>query len=548
MTERNENEVTLHEKLCAFVLDEAEPEVRAEVEAALESSPELRAERARLEATIGLVQGALAGGSESAATDELSPTAAAALAAAAEARQGRPAPILRGPSHWYRSPVLKVAAGIGAVALAFTAYQGLTREDDVSPFVYNLFGGRESTRVATASIEQTPESVWEEPDLEQLDALGYTDGASSEPRAKTARHEERKRTDSVSSSRDELAEADLDRLQELGFPGGEGDRGALFDNSIARGERAKKDEAQAIRESLPASEKAQERLRGLGYLGTPVDSPASEPASGEALGIERVANEPAAPASGGPSSPGPSGPSTPGAASPGSPAGGPARARRQVATEVVLTGSDDFFLGHGEKGRSRAEPSEVTGADFDAGREGALRALGYAPVDEAPVLPDSEVEDLGRMGYLGERPDARGVIDPEAFERANLQRRLDFVLSSCQRRPSERPRDMFFRFWGDNPFEYTVLDGLSTFSVDVDTASYTLARRYLSEGHLPEKAQVRTEEFVNYFDADVPAPLETTFRDPDRARRPPASARAPTPGCCASPCAARTSRARSASP
>ena len=57
----------------------------------------------------------------------------------------------------------------------------------------------------------------------------------------------------------------------------------------------------------------------------------------------------------------------------------------------------------------------------------------------------------------------------------------------------------------------TALDPLSTFAVDVDTASYTLARRYLDDGVLPEKAQVRTEEFVNYFDADVPAPLEETF-------------------------------------
>ena len=71
---------------------------------------------------------------------------------------------------------------------------------------------------------------------------------------------------------------------------------------------------------------------------------------------------------------------------------------------------------------------------------------------------------------------------------------------------------MYFRFWGDNPFVRAALDAQSTFGVDVDTASYTLARRYLSDGNLPEKAQVRTEEFVNYFKPDVDAPTEGVFR------------------------------------
>ena len=41
---------------------------------------------------------------------------------------------------------------------------------------------------------------------------------------------------------------------------------------------------------------------------------------------------------------------------------------------------------------------------------------------------------------------------------------------------------------------------LSTFSIDVDTASYTNSRRWLNNGNLPSKGVVRTEEFINYFD------------------------------------------------
>jgi hypothetical protein len=42
----------------------------------------------------------------------------------------------------------------------------------------------------------------------------------------------------------------------------------------------------------------------------------------------------------------------------------------------------------------------------------------------------------------------------------------------------------------------------STFSTDVDTASYTNVRRILSEGRLPPEGAVRIEEFVNYFRFD----------------------------------------------
>lgn len=53
---------------------------------------------------------------------------------------------------------------------------------------------------------------------------------------------------------------------------------------------------------------------------------------------------------------------------------------------------------------------------------------------------------------------------------------------------------------GVNPFVDTTSDHLSTFSIDVDTASYTQARRRIKEGRVPELASIRVEEFVNYFD------------------------------------------------
>src|SRR5262249_5800656 len=58
----------------------------------------------------------------------------------------------------------------------------------------------------------------------------------------------------------------------------------------------------------------------------------------------------------------------------------------------------------------------------------------------------------------------------------------------------------------DNPFILVAKDALSTFSSDVDTASYSNLRRFLTDGQPPPKDAVRIEELVNYFTYDYPAP------------------------------------------
>ncbi len=65
-----------------------------------------------------------------------------------------------------------------------------------------------------------------------------------------------------------------------------------------------------------------------------------------------------------------------------------------------------------------------------------------------------------------------------------------------------------YRDWGVNGFVLAKEDRLSTFAVDVDTASYALARRKLREGTLPAPESVRVEEFLNYFHYDYPTPVD----------------------------------------
>lgn len=57
-----------------------------------------------------------------------------------------------------------------------------------------------------------------------------------------------------------------------------------------------------------------------------------------------------------------------------------------------------------------------------------------------------------------------------------------------------------------NPVKRVTDEPVSTFSVDVDTASYAVARRFLSDGVLPPTDAIRAEEVINYFDYDYPLP------------------------------------------
>ncbi len=58
----------------------------------------------------------------------------------------------------------------------------------------------------------------------------------------------------------------------------------------------------------------------------------------------------------------------------------------------------------------------------------------------------------------------------------------------------------------ENPFLEVTKNPLSTFSIDVDAASYSNMRRFINDHSLPPEGSVRIEEFINYFEYDYPQP------------------------------------------
>jgi len=71
--------------------------------------------------------------------------------------------------------------------------------------------------------------------------------------------------------------------------------------------------------------------------------------------------------------------------------------------------------------------------------------------------------------------------------------------------PAEFSREGYNRIY-DNKFLEVAQNPLSTFSIDVDTASYSNIRRFLNNNQMPPQDAARIEEMINYFSYDYPQP------------------------------------------
>jgi Ca-activated chloride channel family protein len=122
---------------------------------------------------------------------------------------------------------------------------------------------------------------------------------------------------------------------------------------------------------------------------------------------------------------------------------------------------------------------------------------------EQPIVTAAAVAGESRAVSRRARSIAPGTVAsgvvvrmPEALDRRSLSRPV--LADSSNTEAYERIQENEFRSPNVAP--------LSTFSVDVDRASYANVRRFLSQGSLPPRDAVRIEELVNYFPYDDPAP------------------------------------------
>ncbi|PYJ23508.1 MAG: hypothetical protein DME99_02675 [Verrucomicrobia bacterium] len=101
---------------------------------------------------------------------------------------------------------------------------------------------------------------------------------------------------------------------------------------------------------------------------------------------------------------------------------------------------------------------------------------------------------------------------PLAKGKPGSSRSVDIAQQSYARRDLATYRQDFntaaYDHIVENPFLDASSNPLSTFSIDVDTASYSNIRRFINEGSLPPKDAVRVEEMINYFIYDYAQPTD----------------------------------------
>lgn len=135
------------------------------------------------------------------------------------------------------------------------------------------------------------------------------------------------------------------------------------------------------------------------------------------------------------------------------------------------------------------------------------RSMPPAPLSAAPAQLDSL--QTGTNSLSEGRPGNR-------YGAGNLEANQDILLNpnapGYQQIPlrSAAHGEQYTEWEETDPIN-TKTDPLSTFSIDVDTGSYTNARRFLNQGSLPPASAVRVEEFINYFSYGYEPPASEAF-------------------------------------
>ncbi len=138
---------------------------------------------------------------------------------------------------------------------------------------------------------------------------------------------------------------------------------------------------------------------------------------------------------------------------------------------------------------------------YPEGRVLEAPAVRGARVVESQVLPEGIVRKRYARRGRSRMPQSVVPFSPSAAVRANLDE-LPGAPSPVPSRSSTED----YRYQEENPFRKVVREPLSTFGIDVDTASYANVRRFLRQGSLPPRDAVRIEEMVNYFSYAYGAP------------------------------------------
>jgi Ca-activated chloride channel family protein len=178
------------------------------------------------------------------------------------------------------------------------------------------------------------------------------------------------------------------------------------------------------------------------------------------------------------------------------------QARKQPTYDVNQLGDGH---GHGDSNAQASQGPETApkaGVDFKSANLSKDKAAvsspalpGLAPLNQATAPADLSSQDRSKK-----RDDDRQ--SGQSLRNANVD-----VASITDPEPLAEQVGLRFDEIEDNPFVMVDQEAVSTFSIDVDTASYAIVRRFLMQsGRFPPRDAVRIEELINYFPYEDPPP------------------------------------------
>lgn len=170
------------------------------------------------------------------------------------------------------------------------------------------------------------------------------------------------------------------------------------------------------------------------------------------------------------------------------------------------TGSSDS-----DEASTETEAGETEAAEAD--ESGDSDAALTVDAGEEEAMEDDAMEDAMEEESAGAAQDRSAAttttVAPNAERLAAAPDEGFFGGDESEDAEADLDRDNnTFQDYGVRPFIATERDPLSTFALDVDTASYSIAREWLNAGSLPPAESVRVEEYVNSFDYDYLAPSD----------------------------------------
>lgn len=144
---------------------------------------------------------------------------------------------------------------------------------------------------------------------------------------------------------------------------------------------------------------------------------------------------------------------------------------------------------------SPTSPLSLSIGDAQVAQRDRASEMGMASAP--PVLPAAPMAKMAAPGAADES--SMGMAE------GGMGYAMPYTMPDYYAKPEYQGNDRFEQV-AENPVKSVSTDPVSTFSIDVDTASYSFLRRQITQGVMPAPEMVRIEEMVNYFDYDYPLP------------------------------------------